>query len=149
MTHTMTLSASKNLGLVVNAALLLAILGLGLAQLVILPLALLPSNPAWGWLMLLPVLLTNTAWVLIHEAIHGVFLPHKAANRWAAALRLNFNLHGAHHERPGLGSWQLAAHHAQSQAGFQGNWTAALLAQFRGPIPEHQLISGAGGRPCR
>ncbi len=319
LTHTMTLSASKNLGLVVNAALALAFLGLGLLQLVILPLALLPADPAWGWLLLLLVLLTNTAWALIHEAIHGVLLPHKAANRaagrvlsvlfgaafdllrwghllhhalsrtrrersevyvagvdkrlsftlnyyfrltgglywyevlgglifllprpvirwaarrlgsehnvvealsekllepatlravrldgwlvialystafilyaehawmllaallaraflisvvdnafhygtplediryarnlalpaWASALLLHFNLHGAHHQRPGLAWWQLAAHHAQSQAGFQGNWTAALLAQFRGPIPEHQLISGAGGRPCR
>lgn len=319
LTHTMTLSASKNLGPVVNVALLLAFLGLGLLQLVILPLVLLPANPAWGGLLLLPVLLSNTAWALIHEAIHGVLLPHKAANRaagrilavlfgaafdllrwghllhhalsrtrrersevyvagvdhrlsftlnyyfrltgglywyevlgglifllprplirwaarrlasehnvvealtdkllapptlravrvdgwlvivlyaaafslyaehswmlllallaraflisvvdnafhygtpledtryarnlalpgWASALLLHFNLHGAHHQRPALAWWQLAAHHRLSQMGFQGNWMAALLAQFKGPIPEHQLISGAGGRPCR
>lgn len=310
LTHTMTPSASNNLGLVVNGALLLGFLGLGLFELVILPRVLLPASPAWGWLLLLPVLLTNTAWALIHEAIHGVLLPHKAANRaagrilavffgaafdllrwghllhhalsrtrrersevyvageddrlwftlnyyfrltgglywyevlgglifllprpvirwaarrlasehnvvealtdkllepatlravrldgwlviglhaaafglyadhawmlllalvaraflisvvdnafhygtpledsryarnlalpgWASALLLHFNLHGAHHQRPGLAWWQLAAHHAQSQAGFQGNWMAALAAQFKGPIPEHQLL---------
>lgn len=315
----MTPSVWINPGPLINRALLLGFIGLGLLQLFILPLVLLPADPAWGWLLLLPVLLSNTAWALIHEAIHGVLLPHKAATRaagrvlsvlfgaafdllrwghllhhalsrtrrersevyvagvdnrlsftlnyyfrltgglygyevlgglifllprpvirwaarrlgsehnvvealtdkllepatlravrldgwlvialhaaafglyaehawmlllallaraflisvvdnafhygtpledsryarnlalpgWASALLLHFNLHGAHHQRPGLAWWQLAAHHAQSQAGFQGNWMDALLAQFKGPIPEHQLISGAGGRPCR
>lgn len=66
---------------------------------------------------------------------------------WAARLILNFNLHGAHHARPGLTWWQLPAYHRQSGAGFQGNWIGALLAQFRGPIPEHRLLPGEGGRP--
>lgn len=68
---------------------------------------------------------------------------------WAARLILNFNLHGAHHARPGLTWGQLPAYHRQSGAGFQGNWIGALLAQFRGPIPEHRLLPGEGGRPCR
>lgn len=319
LTHTMTLPASTNLGPAINRALLLGFIGLGLLQLLILPLALLPANPAWGWLLLLPVLLSNTAWALIHEAIHGVLLPHKAANRaagrtlavlfgaafdllrwghllhhalsrtrrersevyvsgvdhrlwftlnyyfrltgglygfevlgalifllprpvirwaarrlgsednmvealtdkllepatlravrldgwlvvllhaaafllyaehawmlllallaraflisvvdnafhygtpledtryarnlalsnWASALLLHFNLHGAHHQRPGLAWWQLAEHHRASRVGYQGNWMAAVLAQFKGPIPEHELVPRAGGRPCR
>ncbi|MGQ9686635.1 MAG: fatty acid desaturase [Thiobacillaceae bacterium] len=59
---------------------------------------------------------------------------------WAARLILNFNLHGAHHLRPGLAWWQLPGDHHRSGAGYQGNWIAAVLNQFRGPIPKHQLL---------
>jgi fatty acid desaturase len=304
--------------LVLNAALLLAFSALSLLQLIVLPLWLLPLDPAWGWLLLLPVLCSNSGWALIHEAIHGVLFGSRSANRlagraqailfgaafdllrwghllhhalsrtrrersevyvagvdhrpwftlnyyfrltgglywfevfgalifllprpairwaatrlasehnvvealtdkllepgtlravrldgwlvltlyglafalygehawmlllaligraflisvvdnafhygtpledtryarnlalpaWAARLILNFNLHGAHHARPGLAWWQLPGYHRASRAGYQGNWMAAVLDQFRGPIPEHQLLPGEGGRPC-
>lgn len=64
-----------------NQALAWGFVGLQLLQLFVMPLWLLPLDPAWGWLLLLPVLLTNTWWALIHEAIHGGLTGNKAANR--------------------------------------------------------------------
>lgn len=40
-------------------------------QLAVIPLWLLPANPAWGWLLVAMVPLTTPFWSLIHEAIHG------------------------------------------------------------------------------
>lgn len=312
----MSAIAMHRLGQAINAVLTLLFTGLALLTLFILPLWFLPGDPAWGWLLLLPVLLSNPWWALIHEAIHGVLFRSRLANRlagrtqailfgaafdllrwghllhhalsrtrrersevyvagednrpwftlnyyfrltgglywfevlgalifllprpairwvashlggehnvvdplteklvapatlravridggfvltlygvafslygehawmlvlalmgraflisvvdnafhygtpledskyarnlalpaWASALILHFNLHGAHHLRPGLAWWALSGYHRQSRAGFQGNWIGTLLHQFRGPIPEHQLLSGEGGR---
>lgn len=313
----MTTAAMERLGPGLNAALTLLFTGLALLQAFVLPLWLLPDDPAWGWLLLLPVLTSNVWWALIHEAIHGVLFESRFSNRlggrvqaiffgaafdllrwghllhhalsrtrrersevyvagvdhrawftlnyyfrltgglywfevlgtlifllprpairwaarrlggehnvvdaltdkllepatlravrldgwlimtlyglafawygdhawmlvlaltgraflvsvvdnafhygtpledtryarnlalppWAGRLLLNFNLHGAHHLRPGLAWWRLPDYHRLSRSGFQGNWIGALLAQFRGPIPEHQLLPGEGGRP--
>jgi len=313
----MTAIAMCRLGPAINALLTLLYSGLALLTWFILPLWLLPADPDWGWLLLVPVLLSNAWWALIHEAIHGVLFPSRGVNRlvgrtqaiffgaafdllrwghllhhalnrtqrersevyvagkdslpwftlnyyfrltgglywfevlgalifllprpairwaasrlggehnvvepltdkllvpatlravridgwlvltlhglalilygehawmlvlalmgraflisvvdnafhygtplddtkyarnlslpaWASALLLNFNLHGAHHLKPGLAWWELPGYHRQSGAGFQGNWIGALLHQFRGPIPEYQLLSGEGGRP--
>jgi len=313
----MTSAAMDRLGPGINAVLVLLFTGLALLLLFVLPLWLLPAGPAWGWLLLLPVLTSNVWWALIHEAIHGVLFGSRRANRltgrvqgilfgaafdllrwghllhhalsrtrrersevyvvgqdhrawfalnyyfrltgglywfevfgalifllprpairwaarrlggehnvvealtdkllepatlravrldgwlilslhglafvlygeqawmlvlaligraflisvvdnafhygtpledtkyarnlalptWAGRLILNFNLHGAHHLRPGLAWWRLPGYHRQSGAGFQGNWIGALLNQFRGPIPEHQLLPGQGARP--
>ncbi len=310
----MTAIAMCRLGPAINALLTLLYSGLALLSLFILPLWLLPGDPDWGWLLLLPVLLSNAWWALIHEAIHGVLFPSRGVNRlvgrtqailfgaafdllrwghllhhalnrtqrersevyvagkdglpwftlsyyfrltgglywfevlgalifllprpairwaasrlggehnvvdpltdkllvpatlravridgglvlalyglafslygehawmlvlalmgraflisvvdnafhygtplndtkyarnlslpaWASALLLNFNLHGAHHLKPGLAWWELPGYHRHSRAGFQGNWIGALLHQFRGPIPEHQLLPREG-----
>lgn len=53
---------------------------LGLLQMVVVPVVLLPISPHFGWLLLLGVLATPTHWSLLHEAIHGNLLPHRAAN---------------------------------------------------------------------
>lgn len=312
----MTTAALERLGPKFNAGLLLLFTALALLQALALPLWLLPADPAWGWLLLLPVLTSNIWWALIHEAIHGVLFDSRSANRlagraqailfgaafdllrwghllhhalsrtrrersevyvageddlpwftlnyyfrltgglywfevlgslifllprsvigwaarrlasehnvvatltdklldpvtlramrldgwliltlyglafalygeyawmlvlalmgraflisvvdnafhygtpledtkyarnlalptWAGRLILNFNLHGAHHQRPGLPWWRLPDYHRRSRTGFQGNWICALLHQFRGPIPEHRLLPGEGGR---
>ncbi|MCS6786708.1 MAG: fatty acid desaturase [Thiobacillaceae bacterium] len=303
-------------GLVLNRLLLLLGLLLALTQFVLLPVLLLPQQPAWGWCLLVPVLFTNTGWALLHESMHGVLLSGRRANRlagralaiaygaafdllrwghllhhalnrtrrersevyvagrdpklwftlnyyfrlsgglylyevlgslifllprpairwwerrlaradnvvaaltdkllhpptlravrqdaalaltlyaaafalygghawmlalalaaraflisvvdnvfhygtplddiryarnlhlppWLAVALLHFNLHGAHHLRPGLAWWQLPAFHRASGLGYQGNWWPALIAQFRGPIPEHRLLPTKGGR---
>lgn len=59
---------------------------------------------------------------------------------WMGAMLLDFNLHGAHHLRPALPWWRLRHYHQSSAAGFQGELWPALLAQFRGPIPEDRLL---------
>lgn len=53
---------------------------LGLLQMIVVPVVLLPISPHFGWLLLLGVIATPTHWSLIHEAIHGNLLPHRAAN---------------------------------------------------------------------
>lgn len=58
-----------------NLALAAALGAINLLALVALPLWLLPRDPAWGWLLLVPVLTTPTLWALIHEAIHGTLTP--------------------------------------------------------------------------
>ncbi len=301
-----------------NQALAVLFLAVQLFQLVLLPVWLLPSGPAWGWLLLLPVLLSNSWWAFIHEAVHGVLFPNKQANRlagrvnavlfgapfdllrrghllhhaasrtkrersevyvperdnrllfatgyylrlfgglyclevigglalllprralrafvrraggehnvledlakrilepatlravridatlvlgvyalafalygehawmlalavagrgllislvdnvfhygtpldqtryarnlalpdWASRLILHFNLHGAHHQRPGLAWWQLPDYQRNSGMGFQGKWLPALLAQLKGPIPEPRLRALSQGPPC-
>ncbi|MFO1432861.1 MAG: fatty acid desaturase [Candidatus Competibacteraceae bacterium] len=300
-----TLENTRRMNLVLTAV-FLAVQGL---QLVLLPIWLLPGSPTWGWLLLLPVLLSNSWWAFIHEAIHGVLFPGKSANRlagrvnailfgapfellrrghllhhaasrterersevyvpgrdhrllfaigyylrlfgglyclevvgglvlllpcallhalacrlgnehnvieslagrilepitlraarldvtlvlgvyalafalygeyawmlalsllgrgflisavdnvfhygtpldqpryahnlalpdWASRLIFHFNLHGAHHQRPGLAWWQLPDYHCKRGLGFQGKWLPALLAQLKGPIPEPRL----------
>lgn len=77
---TAAIPARLNLGL---AAGLVAIHGLALA---VLPLLLLPRDPAWGWLLALPVLATPTLWALVHEAIHGSLHPDRRVNDRAGRL---------------------------------------------------------------
>lgn len=78
---------------------------------------------------------------LVDNAFHyGTALdePRQAMNlvlpAWAGALILHFNLHGAHHLRPGLPWWQLPDFHRAHGLGFQMSWWPALFRQLRGPI---------------
>ncbi len=106
-----------------------------------------------AWMLVLALL--GRAFLISVVAFHygtpledSRYARNLALPRWAARLLLHFNLHGAYHARSGLAWWQLPDYHGQSGTGYQGNWMAAVLAQFRGPIPEHQLLPGEGGRAC-
>ncbi|KQY32586.1 hypothetical protein ASD42_19785 [Nocardia sp. Root136] len=67
-------------GDLVNVGLLVLALTIGTVQLFVLPLVLLPRNPAWGWI-LVPITLTTTPfWSLIHESIHGSLLRSRTCN---------------------------------------------------------------------
>ena len=48
-----------------NRGLALAITGLQVLQLIVLPVWFLRVDPAFGWLLLFPVLLSNTCWAFI------------------------------------------------------------------------------------
>ena len=64
---------------------------LALFQMIALPALLLPQALAWGWLLLPAVLLSNSVWALIHEAVHGVMFADRQANRIAGrALSIYF-----------------------------------------------------------
>lgn len=100
--------APVRLNLVLAAALTAA----HLVPPVALPLWLLPRDPAWGWLLAVPALLTPTLWALIHEAVHGSLHPDRAVNdrlgRWLSVLfgapfqvlRLGHLLHHRHNRTP-------------------------------------------------
>ncbi len=53
---------------------------LGLFQMLLLPLLLLPRDTTWGWTLVVPVLLTTPFWSLIHEAIHGTLITRRTTN---------------------------------------------------------------------
>lgn len=93
-----------------NLALATGVVGLQLFQLCLLPLWLLPRHPGWGWLLLVPVLFTNTWWSLLHEAVHGGLLAHKAWNRRLG--RVQGVLFGAAFD---LLRWGHLLHHALSR----------------------------------
>lgn len=93
-----------------NLALAAGFAGLQLFQLFALPLWLLPLAPAWGWLLLFPVLLSNPWWSLIHDVVHASLLPGKTANRRLG--RVNGVLFGASFD---LLRWGHLLHHALSR----------------------------------
>ena len=64
----------------INIALALFSVAVNLVQFFVLPLALLPRDSRWAWLLLPIVLLTNPFWSLIHEAIHDLFHSNKSVN---------------------------------------------------------------------
>ncbi|WP_260860764.1 fatty acid desaturase, partial [Mycobacterium tilburgii] len=67
-------------GEVINLALVAtALAGLRL-QLAVIPAWLLPSNPAWGWLLAPIALLTTPFWSLIHDVIHGYLQRDRVRN---------------------------------------------------------------------
>ena len=71
----------------VNAWLMGAVGVLSAFQLFVLPLWLIPLNPAWAWALLSMPLMTTPFWSLVHEAIHGTLLPARARNdRFGRAL---------------------------------------------------------------
>lgn len=76
-----------------NAALCAGFLLVQLLPLAVIPLVLLPRGPEWGWLLLLPVLLTNAWWALMHEALHGHLFPDRTVGR--ALGRVSAVLYGA------------------------------------------------------
>ena len=65
---------------VINSWLIGAALSVGAFQLFLLPSTLLPRDPAWGWSLLVPVLLTTPFWSLIHEAVHGSLIRDREVN---------------------------------------------------------------------
>ena len=70
----------------INGALALFYVGVYVVQFFVLPLALLPRDLRWGWLLLPIVLLTNPFWSLIHEAIHDLFHSNKSVNGFVGRL---------------------------------------------------------------
>lgn len=75
-----------------------------------LPLWLLPRDPAWGWLILPAVLMSNPWWAFVHEALHGVMFDDRRWNRLSG--RLNAVLYGAPFD---LLRWGHLLHHAHSR----------------------------------
>ena len=69
----------------------------GLISVQALPLLIVPgllgAHAAWGWLLVMPLLLNSTLWASIHEAIHGVLLPGRHRNEQLG--RTLAILHGA------------------------------------------------------
>jgi hypothetical protein len=63
-----------------NLALSALVIALNGVQFFVLPLVLLPMDPAWGLLLALVALSAPTHWSLIHEAIHSVLHPGRRAN---------------------------------------------------------------------
>ncbi|MFD6399286.1 fatty acid desaturase family protein [Nocardia sp. NPDC060249] len=67
-------------GDLVNVRLIVLALTIGVTQLFVIPLVLLPLDAAWGW-ALVPLTLTITPfWSLIHEAVHGSLLRNRTHN---------------------------------------------------------------------
>src|SRR5919197_5293714 len=64
-------------GSAVNVWLMSAIGLLSLVQLFVLPLWVIPADPAWGWVLLSVPLMTTPFWSLVHEAIHGTLLASR------------------------------------------------------------------------
>jgi len=63
-----------------NWLLFTGLLGLGVYQLFVLPLVLLPLNLHWAWTLIPAALLTTTNWALLHECFHGTFHPQASTN---------------------------------------------------------------------
>jgi fatty acid desaturase len=79
-------------------------------QLCLLPVWLLPLDRAYGWLLVLPLLITNNWWAFIHEAIHGTMFPDRGINRLAG--RVQAILYGAAFD---LLRWGHLLHHGLSR----------------------------------
>lgn len=73
-----------------SALVMAALAGLCL-QLAVLPLWLLPADPAFGWLLVPMALLSTPFWSLIHEAIHGTLLRERTWNdRFGRILAIGY-----------------------------------------------------------
>lgn len=94
----------------VNMTLVVIMTTVHLGALLVLPAWLLPHDTAWGWLLLVPVLLTTTGWALLHEAIHGTLTGHRRLNHVLG--RLQAVLFGAPFE---LLRWGHLLHHGYSR----------------------------------
>lgn len=95
---------------VLNLHLLMFFICLQTFQLFVLPAWLLPQNAYWGFLLLIPAVLTTSWWALIHEAIHGCMFSHKLSNRVSG--RLLAILFGSPFD---LLRWGHLLHHAYSR----------------------------------
>lgn len=129
----------------------LAWLHLGLQSLVlcIVPLLLLPHGPAWGWVLLPCVAMTNPWWAFIHEALHGVLFDDRQLNRRLG--RLNAVLYGAPFD---VLRWGHLLHHAYSRtvrersevyaANRGGRWVAVPGYYFRllGGLYLYEVLGG-------
>jgi fatty acid desaturase len=72
----------KGLPVALNVSLAFFHTAIHLYQFFVLPLWLLPGNPAWGWTLLPLAFLNNPFWSLLHEAIHDLFHPRRKVNAW-------------------------------------------------------------------
>jgi fatty acid desaturase len=78
-------------GHIISSVLVAAALAGLCVQLAVLPLWLLPADPAWVWLLVPMALLTTPFWSLIHEAIHGVLLRERVWNdRFGRTLAIGY-----------------------------------------------------------
>jgi len=81
--------ADHERGAVVNAWLMGAVAVLSAFQLFVVPLWLIPANPAWAWTLVTVPLMTTPFWSLIHEAIHGTLLPQRTrSDRFGRAMAI-------------------------------------------------------------
>jgi fatty acid desaturase len=94
----------------INIFLLAGFLLLQILQLEVIPLVLLPRSPAWGGLLLLPVLLTNSWWAFMHEAIHNHLFGSRMLSRTLG--RINAVMFGAPFDLLRIGH---ILHHATSR----------------------------------
>jgi Fatty acid desaturase len=78
-----------------------------LYQFIVLPLWLLPMDNRWGWTLAPLLLLTNSFWSLIHEAIHDLLHPDRRVNTamgrlfsvmFGSPLRILRSSHLLHHK---------------------------------------------------
>jgi fatty acid desaturase len=78
-------------GRVTSFALVVAALAGLSVQLAVLPLWLLPADPAFGWLLVPMALVSTPFWSLIHEAIHGTLLRERIWNdRFGRILAIGY-----------------------------------------------------------
>ncbi|MFD4439371.1 fatty acid desaturase [Nocardia sp. NPDC058519] len=145
-------------GDLVNVRLLVLALTIGATQLYVIPLVLLPRNPAWGW-ALVPLTLTITPfWSLIHESIHGSLLKSRPRNdRMGRILAVVYGSpfamlkagHLLHHrysrvrERseiydPAQTSWRAAAPLFYLKL-FGGLYLLEVVALLLAPMPERAI----------
>ena len=99
-----------------------------------------------GWMLLLYLYGRGLLISLVDNAFHyGTplddvrFARNLSLPSPLSRLLLHFNLHGAHHARARVPWSDLPESHRQSGQGYQDEWFAAILRQFRGPIAEQQL----------
>lgn len=76
-----------------NVILAIGFLSLQIFELFWVPLFILPFHTAYGILLLIPVMLTNSWWAFVHEAIHGTLFTNRTAN--GILGRINAILFGA------------------------------------------------------
>ncbi|HUO45034.1 MAG TPA: fatty acid desaturase [Burkholderiales bacterium] len=105
---------------------------------------------AYFW-MLAAALLARGFLVSVTDNVYHYGTPLtdvRAANnlelpRPLQALLLNFNLHGVHHRAPDLG-WRALEAEFRRVGAFDGDFAAALLDQFRGPLPLTAFNASSG-----
>jgi fatty acid desaturase len=64
----------------------------------------------------------------------GTYARNARLPRWASCVVTGHNFHGIHHGATGLKWQELHAAFCRSGLRYDGNWTAMVLRQFRGPV---------------
>ena len=72
------MTARDSIPVRLNVAIALALIAANGLMFLVVPL-LLPVSAAWGWLLLIPTVLTTPLWSMIHEAVHSSLHPDR---RW-------------------------------------------------------------------
>ena len=98
----------------------------------VIPLWLLPRDPAWGLLIVPLIFLTNPFWSLLHEAIHDLLFPHRGFNGFVGRccavlfgapwpiLRLSHLLHHKLNRTPAEGTELFDANRSSARAAAPG-----------------------------